>query len=718
MPSEQHNPQTALRPTTKRSRDTSPVSNQPTDPRFAKAAWDPRFSRVPKRAKKAITDDRFQQRLKSNPAFRTTLAPVDRFGRPKRRAPALNRSLREIAVDSGEESAEEDSGEDIEINEDDIGAALRTDGESSEESEIDDEFLEGREEDEDEDEDIPRGKATRRLAVLGLDWSTTRAVDIYASLNSFCPAGKTIEFVEVHPSKFGLERLAVEAKFGPQVVAKADLEVVEEAKKKNLIQEKKEEGSGTPDNVAADDTGDGDGNSDSDSDAVNSDEGDVELQKWKSQKALRQYEEERLKYYYGVVQFEDVKSADAVYEQCDGVEYSQSGQAFDLRFIPDDMTIETTPRDRADKLPDRYKPPDVTLSSLNNSNVKLTWDADDPDRVILKKRVVSKHEEDEENLKAYLAGSSDEEDKSPVTDVEKKRNMLLGAVEEDQAQDEEMEMEISFEPGMLERGEEIVKRKQERDEHKDESAWEARLRRQEERKAEKRKKRREPLASKAPNGDANSHDGVEDVNDDLAFESDPFFSVDRDFDEAAPGADMPLRKNEKVKKKREKTRTLTEAPEKARAREEEERKLETLMRNGHGGTELLATQEKVAMADSESDDERDMRRKKSRGKRRHQREKSKGMSMLDTNDPRFQQLFDSHLYAVDPTHPKFRGDETSKSILRGQATRAGGRNDDMEQNARKTSSGIEGGGKKSEAMELVARIKAKAAAKRKRKGGA
>lgn len=707
MPSKQHRPQTALRSSTKRPHDSPNVSNQSTDPRFASAAWDPRFSRVPKRAKKAITDERFQHRLQSNPAFHTTSAPVDRFGRPKPHKPALNRSLREIVADSGDESAEEEEEEDIEKEEEDVKSVLRTEEESGDESGIDDEFLEGGE---GEEEDVPRGRATRKLAVLGLDWSTTRAVDIYASLSSFCPAGKTIDFVEVHPSKFGLERLAVEARFGPQVIAKADLEIVEEARKKNLIQEQKKEGSGALENLANDDAGDGD------SDAIDSDEEDTDLQKWKSQKALRKYEEERLKYYYGVVQFEDVKSADAVYEQCDGVEYSQSGCAFDLRFIPDNMIIETTPRDRADKLPDRYRPPNVTLSSLNNSNVKLTWDADDPDRVILKKRVVSKHEEDEENLKAYLAGSSDEESKPSVNDVEKKKNMLLGTTEEDQAQDEEMEMEISFEPGMLEKGEEIVKRKQEREERRDESAWEARLRRQEERKAEKKKKRREMIVARVTKDETNSHDDVEDSDEDPAFESDPFFSIDRDFGGAVPNADMPRRKNEKVNKKRETARTTKEVLGKSEESDGEERIVDTLMQNDNGDIRTLATQKKMATADSESDDEKGVRKKKSRGKRRNQR--SSGMPTLDTNDPRFQQLYDSHLYAMDPTHPKFRGDEISRSILREQATRAGGRSDDKEQNAAKTNKGTEGSEKKSDAMELVARIKAKAAAKRKRKGGA
>ena len=54
---------------------------------------------------------------------------------------------------------------------------------------------------------------------------------------------------------------------------------------------------------------------------------------------LRKYEEERLKCYYGVVQFEDVKASDDVYKQCEGVDYAQSGRSFDLRRIVDEMAI-------------------------------------------------------------------------------------------------------------------------------------------------------------------------------------------------------------------------------------------------------------------------------------------------------------------------------------------------------------------------------------------
>lgn len=724
----------------KRSRDNLEAGNGNSgalDPRFASAEWDPRFSRVPKKAKKAINDERFQEQLKTNPGFRSSSAPVDRFGRPKRKGPKLDKSLQEIAERSDESSSE---------SEEEITAAVRElpqqvprYEDSSDDSDIDDELFPQEDE---KVEDIPRGRATRRLAVMGLDWSATRAMDIFASLDSFCPPGKRVEFAEIHPSKFGLERLAIEAKLGPQVVPKSDLDVVEEAKKQKLTANGEENrDKGKHDDLASDDEDE----EESDDGSEASDEDDRDEEGWKSQTALRKYEEERLMYYYGVVQFEDVKSADAVYEQCDGVEYAQSGRAFDLRFIPDDMVVATKPRDRADKLPEGYAPPNVTPSSLNNSHVKLSWDADDPDRVVLKKKAIGKHQLDEENLKAYLAGSSDEDEaegEHSATDIEKKRRLLLGAVEEEEkvAEDNDMDMEITFEPGMLEKGEEIVKRKLEREEHKDETPWQARLRRQEERKAEKRRKRKEALASKDTEGNAETADGDADNVDNPTFDSDPFFSMDRDLDDADESRQKRSKKKGKKSGKTtapDSTETPAEADEAAK-KKRQEAELELLMMDERSGSRSgpRSMREMLAAVESDDDEDRSARRerKKTRGRRRGQKERASNAvaekpSVMDTADARFQQVFDSHLYAMDPTHPKFKRDETTQRILQEKTRRSKKREQQREtdtadgkvEHAKKDEAMQDGQRKKSsssEAMELVARLKARAAAKRKAKRGA
>ena len=686
-----------------------------TDPRFVAAETDPRFSRVPKRSKKAAIDNRFKRKLKENPAFRKSDTPVDRFGKPKRDQP-LDETLRNALAD------DDDSDSD---SEDDhyIGDSRPVPSHLAAESDSDDsevaEFLE--EEEAEPPEHIPRGKATRRLAVIGLDWTTTRAVDIFACLDSFCPPGKSVQAVEVHPSKFGLERLAAEAKFGPQVMAKADLKVVEDAAK----QRKTSDPSGTREEANDQD----EYNSDTESSSEEEDD-DIEERRWKEQSALRKYEEERLKYYYAVAEFEDVKTADAVYEQCDGVEYAQSGRAFDLRFIPDDMKIETTRRDRADSVPDGYLPPNVAPSSLNSSTVKLSWDADDPDRVVLKKKAVGKQQLDEENLKAYLASSSENDDeKESATEIEKKRNLLLGSADDAVDNEEDMGMEITFDPGMLEKAEEIVKRKKVKEERQEETPWESRLRRLQERKAEKRKLRKEAIEAFKLNGNVPDKNEVaaDDENDmgaDTSGFEDPFFSSEKTIHDEV--------RNKRIRKDAKRKGSIVDEDELTPAKDAEEARkraeLELLVMDGVGkkGTKSGSLREMLAAADSDDDDDHRKSRggRRGAGRRRARRDnKEKGNeaepSTMDMKDPRFQGLFESHLYAIDPTHPKYRENETTQKILkekiRRTKRRSGTKDDHNGMNGApiEASQNDEVGAEKknsanSELRQLAARLKARA----------
>jgi hypothetical protein len=53
--------------------------------------------------------------------------------------------------------------------------------------------------------------------------------------------------------------------------------------------------------------------------------------------ALRAYELSKLRYYFAVAECDSVETADALYQQLDGVEFGHSSMVFDLRFVPDDI---------------------------------------------------------------------------------------------------------------------------------------------------------------------------------------------------------------------------------------------------------------------------------------------------------------------------------------------------------------------------------------------
>ena len=55
------------------------------------------------------------------------------------------------------------------------------------------------------------------------------------------------------------------------------------------------------------------------------------------QRRLQLYERSRLRYYYAVVDCQDVATATHLYAECDGMEFLRSACKLDMRFVPNEQ---------------------------------------------------------------------------------------------------------------------------------------------------------------------------------------------------------------------------------------------------------------------------------------------------------------------------------------------------------------------------------------------
>ncbi|KAF3824663.1 hypothetical protein GH733_009997, partial [Mirounga leonina] len=196
---------------------------------------------------------------------------------------------------------------------------------------------------------------------------------------------------------------------------------------------------------------------------------------WTSREKLRDYQFKRLKYYYAVVECDSPETAGKIYEDCDGLEFESSCSFIDLRFIPDDITFDDEPKDVASEVDlTAYKPKYFTSAAMGTSTVEITWDETDHERITTLNRKFKKEELLDMDFQAYLASSSEDEeeieeelqgdDKVSVEDGKTKKNQkddeeqiakyrqLLQVIQEKEKKGKEndMEMEIKWVPVFLE----------------------------------------------------------------------------------------------------------------------------------------------------------------------------------------------------------------------------------------------------------------------------
>jgi hypothetical protein len=458
--------------------------------------------------------------------------------------------------DEGASSSEEGEGYDPARG---IGVASSSEDEESDDEEIEEDDIEtaiG-------EEDIPKGDATSRLAAVNLDWDNIRAVDILAVLQSFIPvvSNQTIEKVSIYPSEFGKERMQKEAIEGPAFESEKSTE--------------NSNGNGEIDTAS-----------------------------------LRKYQLERLRYYYAVIECTSVSTANALYKALDGAELGSTANLLDLRFIPDGMTFDDTPRDEASGLPDDYEPAEFVTDALQHSKPKLTWEAEDPAR----KRLVSEaFQADGESGKwSALLASSDEEEEDDEEAREKYRQLLLGDIVSVPKASGKMDLTMEED----EDEEDPAKSQKEGEEETTLELYKRKERERKQRKYEAKQARKQAAQPDEPTTD-------------LGFD-DPFFTTKSTTSE---------KRKQKESKRQAKEQAALESAQQAQ-------ELSLLMHDESSGNHfninhILKAQKAGKHA--------------KRGKRDAEKEKDlqEGFEM-DVHDPRFGDVYSGGDFAIDPNSAAFR----------------------------------------------------------------
>ena len=313
-------------------------------------------------------------------------------------------------------------------------------------------------------------KVSKRLAVLNLDWDQINAKDLMALFASLCKEGNKIEKVEIYPSEYGKEQMKNDSLYGPQgiwanskvkpAIFDQKKEKTEEAKKdaKNPESSTKPEPSKDselskdlepskeePAAAAAEHDSEEEEHSEEDEESDDGNDDPTKPQKAavapqqppisaprqsfskKGKKdfepiALRKYELQKLRYFFAVVYCDSISSAQQVYEEYDGFEYENSSFKLDLRFIPDELKFPDPPKEVCTKLESGYEPKLLIVNSaVQQSQVKLTWEAPDTKRYELINKRLNPDKLEEMDLKDYLGSGSEEEEDG---DADKYRKLL------------------------------------------------------------------------------------------------------------------------------------------------------------------------------------------------------------------------------------------------------------------------------------------------------
>lgn len=355
---------------------------------------------------------------------------------------------------------------------------------------------------------------------------------------------------------------------------------------------------------------------------------------------LRQYQLNRLKYYYAVIVCDDTKTADKVYTECDGMEYESTATKMDLRFIPDDMQFDQEPKEVCNKMPEpgKYQPRFFTTTALQQAKVDLTWDETDPNRVEVTQKLAAGNIDDvcDADLQTYLASSSGESESEDASDLEekpedgKKLNVidrykaLLQDIErkEEEKNNKEVEMEVSWGINLKEKTEKLVKKKI--DESQERTPFQQLL----DKRKEKRKAKRDDRKRQA--------------DSDESDDSDASYSTDESEPRSRP------RKNSKSQNAESELHKQKEAELELLLNDDQDnRKHFSLKKIQDRENKLSKSKRKLDADDVENDDDFE----------------------VNVKDNRFCALYTSHHYNIDPTDPQYKKTRSMDAIVQEKLSR-------------------------------------------------
>jgi len=217
-------------------------------------------------------------------------------------------------------------------------------------------------------------------------------------------------------------------------------------------------------------------------------------------------------------------------------------------------------------------------------------------------------------------------------DREKLRALLLsGDASGSDKDDDDQDMEITFNTGL----EDLSKRILEKKDRKSETVWEQVLRKRSEKR--KARKHRSKDSSEDDSSDSDVQEAAE-QHDDFFMEEPSDYDTDKD-------TSMSIR-GKSSRKERE------DSPDKDKEQEASKAELELLFAEDQDGKGQGAKGYKL-------------KPKKHKGKKRKEASVEAKLPDVDLSaDPRFSALFTSHLFALDPTDPHYKRFDTKPLALR------------------------------------------------------